>query len=59
MPLVLFGIAGCAALAGRRLSKRWVAGVVIAVAVVFAIGAAGLRHPAAPGSASPSTCAIT
>jgi len=59
MPLVLFGIAGCAALAGRRLSKRWVAGVVIAVAVVFAIGAAGLSHPAAPGSASPSTCAIT
>lgn len=57
IPLVLLGIAGCAALAGRRVSERWAAGAVIAVVVVFAIGAAGLSHPAAPGVATPSTCA--
>ena len=59
MPLVLLGIAGCAALAGRGVSERWAAGSVIAVVLVFAIGVAGLSHPAEPGPASPSTCAAT
>ena len=58
LPLVLFGIAGCAVLAGGRLSKWWVAGAVTAVVVVFAIGMAGLSHPAAPGEATPSACAV-
>jgi hypothetical protein len=57
LPLVLIGIAGCAVLVRGRLSSRWVAGAVIAVVVVFAIGTLGLSHPAAPGLASASTCA--
>ena len=59
MPLVLFGIAGCAALVRERPGRRWVVGGVIAVAVVFAIGTAGLSHAAPIGPGSPSACAAT
>jgi hypothetical protein len=57
LPLVLFGIAGCAALAGGRTGRAWIAGAVIAAVAVFALGTLGLSHPAAPGGASPSLCA--
>jgi len=63
VPLVLLGVAGCAALVGgrpsRRWNRRWIAGAGMAVAVVFAIGLLGLSHPAAPGSASPFICSAT
>lgn len=58
LPLVLFGIAGCASLFRGKQSIRWVVGAFIAVALVFAIGRAGLSHPALPGPASPATCAV-
>lgn len=57
MPLVLFGIAGCASLVRRKQSIRWVVGACMAVALVFAIGMVGLSHPAPPGPESPATCA--
>ena len=56
LPLVLFGIAGCSLLVRGRLSIRGVAGAVVAVAAVFAIGTVGLSHPS-PGPVSPATCA--
>jgi hypothetical protein len=59
LPLVLFGIAGCAVLVGRRLGRRWAAGAAVAVVVVFAVGTLGLSHAAAPGPASPSVCAAS
>ena len=52
LPLVLFGIAGCAALLRSRPRARWVAAAVIAVLVVFAIGVKGLAHEASPGGVS-------
>jgi hypothetical protein len=57
LPLVLFGIAGCALLVRGKMSIRWVAAAFIAVALVFASGTAGLSHPAPPGPESPATCA--
>ncbi|MEP7192358.1 MAG: hypothetical protein ABI903_05780 [Actinomycetota bacterium] len=59
MPLVLLGIAGCAALAGRWPGNRRVASAAIAIVVVFAIGTAGLSHPAAPGEVSPAACEVS
>lgn len=59
LPLVLLGVAGCAALVRGSLSRRWVVVAVIAASVVFAVGTLGLSHPAAPGQASPSVCAAS
>ena len=59
LPLVLFGIAGCAMLVRGRLGFRWAAGAFVAVLVMFTIGTLGLSHPAAPGPASPVTCATS
>jgi len=56
LPLVLIGIAGCSNLVRSRLSSRWVAGAIVAVAVVFAIGTVGLSHAAPAGPPSPSAC---
>lgn len=59
LPLVLFGIAGCATVVRGRLGSRWLAVACLAVALVFAIGTIGLSHPAAPGPTSPSNCATS
>ncbi|MQA33318.1 hypothetical protein [Modestobacter roseus] len=60
LPLVLIGVAGCATVvAGGRPQGRsawwWVAGTVVAVAAVYAVGVAGLQHPFA-GMATPELC---
>jgi hypothetical protein len=57
LPLVMFGIAGCALLVTRRPSRRWVAGSLTAVLVIFAVATLGLSHPAAPGPARVLKCA--
>ena len=62
VPLVLFGIAGCAMLASgpmrlpRARAGAWVAGSLVAVAAVYGVALTGLQHPV-DGDASVSTCA--
>jgi hypothetical protein len=51
LPLVVFGIAGCALLAGDGIrlpgttGRLWVAGALIGVVAVYGVGLTGLRHP--------------
>ena len=56
LPLVLLGIAGCSALLRQRPGKRWIAGTILMVVGVFALGNLGLSHPAPAGGISPAIC---
>jgi len=59
LPLVLLGITGCGTLVRQRPCKRWIAGTVLVVVGVFALGISGLSHPSPTGPASPATCSKT
>jgi hypothetical protein len=63
LPVLLFGVAGCALLAGdgtrgrrRTASRRWVVGTVLAVLLTYGVGVTGMQHPYAVG-ADAQTCA--
>ena len=61
LPLVLFGIAGCATLAPVPVPRRrghwgWVVGALVVAAVVYAVGTAGLGHPVAGGAGTLADC---
>jgi hypothetical protein len=64
LPLAVFGIAGCALLAGDgvRLSgtgpRVWLIGTVVAVAAVFGVGHLGLAHATA-GDGTVAECAAS
>lgn len=57
LPLVLFGVVGCAAATRVWLGLRWGGVAVAAVALVFAAGVLGLSHSAQPGNVTPGACA--
>lgn len=58
LPLVLLGIAGCAAVrAGPGPGSRRLAAGAAAVALLLAAAAAGVAHPLPPGPATPAACA--
>jgi hypothetical protein len=66
LPLVLFGIAGCASLVTTgpsvrtwRAERVWVASAILLSLVVFQLGSMGLSHPAPRGDATAATCAAT
>jgi hypothetical protein len=62
LPLVLAGVAGCVVLVADgvrvprgRTGRAWVAGTVLAVLAVFAVGVTGLQHPVS-GPVTLATC---
>jgi hypothetical protein len=51
LPLALFGMGGCALLAGdgidvsAKAGRMWVAGALVGALAVYGIGLTGLQHP--------------